>query len=257
VSFSKVPVRIIPVIDIKLGVVVRGVGGRREDYQSVRSVLASDASPAGVAAGFVERLGLREIYVADLDAIAGAEPAWGIYKELLSLPVELWVDAGVAGNRRLEELAGFQASGRGLARLIAGLESLPELTLLGQFVEAVGPDRLVFSLDLMRGTPLCRVEALRNASPEKIAVEATACGVQTMIVLDLAYVGAGQGLGVSTVCQRIAALEPGLTLVAGGGVRSVDDIRELRQAGCRGVLIASALHDGKINAEDVRECSAL
>src|SRR5260370_25522999 len=41
---------------------------------------------------FREQLGLEEIYLADLDAIAGARPAWNMYREIQALGCRLWVD---------------------------------------------------------------------------------------------------------------------------------------------------------------------
>src|SRR5712691_8235104 len=87
--------RVIPVLDIKNGVVVRGIGGRREQYRPIVSKLTTSCRPADVARSFCDRLGLAEIYLADLDAIAGAPPSWRIYGEIRSLGCRLWVDAGV------------------------------------------------------------------------------------------------------------------------------------------------------------------
>jgi phosphoribosylformimino-5-aminoimidazole carboxamide ribotide isomerase len=42
-----------------------------------------------------------------------------------------------------------------------------------------------------------------------------------------------------------------MTLVAGGGVRGVDDLARLADTGCDGALVATALHDGRIRAADV------
>ena len=61
---------VIGVIDLKGGVAVHAVRGERERYRPVRSALAARAEPIAVAAG-LRALGLDELYVADLDAIAG------------------------------------------------------------------------------------------------------------------------------------------------------------------------------------------
>src|SRR4051812_37040878 len=110
--------RIVGVIDLMGGVVVRGVAGRREEYRPVESLLCASAEPPAVARAFVERLGLRDLYLADLDAIAGAEPAWAAYGALAGLGARLWVDAGVrdpAHGRRL---------GQQGVDVVAGLETV-------------------------------------------------------------------------------------------------------------------------------------
>src|SRR5262249_52086733 len=77
--------RVVPVLDLKGGVVVRGVGGRRREYRPVVSRLVGSCAPADVAAAFAHHFGLRELYVADLDAIAGAPTSLAIYGELHAL----------------------------------------------------------------------------------------------------------------------------------------------------------------------------
>jgi uncharacterized protein related to proFAR isomerase len=41
-------------------------------------------------------------------------------------------------------------------------------------------------------------------------------------------------------------------LIAGGGVRGIEDVIRLEQAGCDGVLVATALLTGKLSVDDVR-----
>ena len=94
--------RVIPVIDLKGGLVVRGVAGERSRYRPVVSVLGPDPSPGSIAAAFAAVLGLGEVYVADLDAIAGREPDWAAYEQIAAAGLRLWVDAGIgeAGRAR-------------------------------------------------------------------------------------------------------------------------------------------------------------
>src|SRR5438105_1738225 len=87
--------RIIPVLDIQDGVVVRGVGGRRHEYRPIVSSLTTSCDPVAVARVFREQFGFTECYVADLDAIAGAPPAVNIHAGIRALGFRLWVDAGI------------------------------------------------------------------------------------------------------------------------------------------------------------------
>ena len=92
--------RILPVLDLKGGQVVRGVAGRRKEYRPIVSRIVSSAEPLAVARAFREQFGLRELYVADLDAIAGGPPDQATLVDLLDDGFQLWVDAGVgpSGN---------------------------------------------------------------------------------------------------------------------------------------------------------------
>jgi phosphoribosylformimino-5-aminoimidazole carboxamide ribotide isomerase len=74
-----------------------------------------------------------------------------------------------------------------------------------------------------------------------------------MIVLDIADVGVGQGTHTLNLCQQlIAELHP-VSVIAGGGVRGIDDLKALADAGCDAALVASALHDGRLTREEIRQ----
>src|SRR6187431_505841 len=87
--------RVIPVIDLMYGQVVRGVAGRRSEYRPIQSQIAADARPATVARAFVERFGFETVYVADLDAIGGGAPDLISLEMIARAGLNLWVDAGV------------------------------------------------------------------------------------------------------------------------------------------------------------------
>lgn len=239
--------QVIPVLDLTAGLVVRGVGGRRNEYRPIESVLAADARPQTVARALAA-IGFRTVYVADLDAIGGQEPAWAIYREVLEAGLEPWIDAGVSTVGQASALARFALAGRGLAAIVSGLESLPDPDTLTKLLSAVGPDRLIFSLDLKSGRPLTAAPPWQNLTPMQIAVVALRLGVRRMIVLDLAAVGMGHGVGTESICRDLRCLDPKLQIIAGGGVRGPADLRSLARAGCDAALVASALHDGRLDA---------
>ena len=63
--------RVIPVIDLKRGVAVHAVRGDRERYRPLRSRIAAGSDPVELTRAVRKRFGFDELYVADLDAIAG------------------------------------------------------------------------------------------------------------------------------------------------------------------------------------------
>jgi phosphoribosylformimino-5-aminoimidazole carboxamide ribotide isomerase len=243
-------VRIIPVIDLKNGQVVRGVGGRRHEYRPVETVLTGDASPAGIARAFAARFGFEEVYVADLDAIAGADPNWQTYQAIARCGSRLWVDAGAGTLERARQLASFD--GASIATIVIGLETLEAPGELAAIVAACGAQRVAFSLDLKDGRPITRIPSWQDVAPEQMAAAAAQAGVRKMIVLDLAHVGEGRGPGAADLCRRLHERLPEVELIGGGGVRGAADCRILAGAGCQGVLVASALHDGRLTAADLQ-----
>jgi phosphoribosylformimino-5-aminoimidazole carboxamide ribotide isomerase len=237
--------RIIAVMDLMAGQVVRGVGGRRNEYSPVVSQLTSSCDPLDVALAFRASFGVTELYLADLDAIAGAPAALPLYAALRSRGFSLWVDAGL---RDAEQAAALVEAG--VEGIVFGLETLAgpaELTAACQFYG----DHVVFSLDLMAGMPLGDRQAWRESDAWAIAQQAIAGGVRRIILLDLARVGSGVGTGTEELCARLAVAYPDLEIIAGGGVRRIDDLRRLKACGVSGVLVASALHDGTLTRESL------
>ena len=84
-----------------------------------------------------------------------------------------------------------------------GLESVSDPQTLAKTFAVVGPERAIFSLDLKAGQPMNPARAWRNFSAEQIAATAIEIGFSRLIVLDLARVGVGQGVGVETHCQTL------------------------------------------------------
>ncbi|MBX6363792.1 MAG: hisA/hisF family protein [Gemmatimonadetes bacterium] len=237
---------IVPVLDLKAGRAVHARGGDRAAYAVVRGVLGDGADPTALAAAFRDRLGCRSLYVAHLDAIAGTADACPAVERLAALGPALLVDAGV----RTPEAAS-RLRDAGADRVVVGLETLGDLDELAAIVEAAGAERTVFSLDLRAGRPLAASAALARMDPLDIARAAGDAGVRTLLVLDLARVGAAAGPPLDTL-RRLRDRLPDQRLLAGGGVRDVGDLRALAALGCVGALVATALHTGAIGAADVR-----
>src|ERR1700687_4163176 len=111
------PLRVIPVLDLMVGQIVHGVAGQRHLYKPIQSKLTPSCQPLDVALAFREQSHLTEIYLADLDAIAGASPAFPILKELQQAGFRWWVDAGVRNLNQARRL--FEC---GIDTVVVGLE---------------------------------------------------------------------------------------------------------------------------------------
>jgi phosphoribosylformimino-5-aminoimidazole carboxamide ribotide isomerase len=242
--------RIIPVLDVKAGVVVRGMGGRRHEYRPIVSRLTTSAAPLDVARAFRTHFDLSHLYVADLDALAGAGPALADYQALRREGFTLWVDAGVRDAATARVVAACGVEG-----ILVGLETVSGPDELARVCGEFG-ERVVFSLDLKGGEPLGNRPAWRHADARGVAARAIAAGVRRVLVLDLLRVGEGGGPGTEALCAALIAEYPDLELTAGGGVRGAADLRRLRACGARAALLASALHDGALSRDDVEELRA-
>lgn len=243
---SACAVKVIPVIDLLNGVVVRGVAGNRSAYRPVKSRLAVSADPSVVLAAFEDQLPVTSCYLADLDALEGRSANRCVLAELTRSPLELIVDAGVTNSDDVQELLDL-----GVGQVVVASETLPGPNVAADLVRHFGRERLIFSLDLKNQRPLVATADWGHCGPMEIAEQIYLAGYRRMIVLDLASVGTHAGPATSRLCQQISDRLPGLKLISGGGIRSRDDLQTYKVCGCEAVLIASALHDGQLAPTDL------
>ena len=238
--------RIIPVLDLLNSVVVRGVAGQRDEYRPVESCFAESANAVDMALAIRRTFGLNQLYVADLDAILDREPNWPVYQQLVELEFELLIDAGVS---TAADVAGVLAAGA--KQGIVGLETWPLLSSLEMLLATAGEENIIFSLDMKDGRPVSKFRDMTNDDPADIGACVLEAGVREMIVLDLGSVGMKSGLPTLELCRELNDFAPNSRLITGGGVRNPDDLKQLVDEPIDGILVASALHDGSITAEDI------
>ncbi len=236
--------RVVGVIDLKDGTAVHAVRGERERYRPVSGVIGGDDGDAlALARGFRE-LGLDEVYVADLDAITGGDGNPALLTAL-AREASIMVDAGVAEPARARALLDL-----GAHRVIVGTETLSGPAALEHLLAELPAGAVILSVDLRDGRVLSP-DAQLAGLPALDAMSGLP-RVREAIVLDLARVGSGAGPDVELIAAIHNAF-PDLELLAGGGVRDVDDLRALHAVGAAGALVATALHRGVIGARELAE----
>jgi phosphoribosylformimino-5-aminoimidazole carboxamide ribotide isomerase len=245
------PFPVIPVIDLLNGQAVHAIGGRRAYYRPIRSILHASSDPVPLARALCDSLGARTLYLADLDAIGGCLPHTDIYRIINSLNINIWIDCGLRDAASLAPLLVLNDSS---CTIIAGLETVRGPRELKEIVNQAGADRVVFSLDLFEGSPrIAALAAWGTENPRELAEAAIECGVCRLLILDLARVGTSRGLGTSRLMVQIRKAHPSVPLIVGGGIARIEEVVDLRDAGAAAVLVASAIHDGRIGARELKQ----
>jgi phosphoribosylformimino-5-aminoimidazole carboxamide ribotide isomerase len=108
----------------------------------------------------------------------------------------------------------------------------------------------VLSVDLRDGRVLSPDAQLAGLPAPDAVARLHRAGLREAIVLDLALVGSGAGPDVALIAELHRAF-PDLELLAGGGVRTAEDLRALDAAGAAGALVATALHRGVIGPREL------
>jgi phosphoribosylformimino-5-aminoimidazole carboxamide ribotide isomerase len=243
-------VKIIPVIDVLDGRVVHAVRGRRKEYQPLKSILCASTDPVDVAAA-LKALGFSELYVADLDAITRGQANFSIFKNIADKTgLELMVDAGIDDLKKAKRLLESHVS-----KVIIGTETLPSTSLVAEAIGLFGSEKVMVSLDLIGDRVLSRLETGALTKPLALLRKFQEAGVSQIIVLDLARVGSGEGVNVPFLREVLRNIKA--NVYVGGGVREMKDLMELKGVGVFGVLVATALHSGKISLKELKQAGLL
>jgi phosphoribosylformimino-5-aminoimidazole carboxamide ribotide isomerase len=233
--------QVIPVIDLKQNQVVHAKYGQRNTYQPIQSAICSASAPMQVVQALLKLYPFSTLYIADIDAILNT----GNHAETIEAichahpQVTFWVDNGVRNiNARI--LHAPQTN----IRAVVGSENIH--TLQDYRVISYGYEsRHVLSLDKLDDNQLGAVD-LHNTGlywPDDV------------ICMTLNNVGSQQGSDIARLknlqIQNAARKKPA-RIFAAGGVRNLDDLQQLKQLGISGALIASALHNGEITAQQIQ-----
>jgi phosphoribosylformimino-5-aminoimidazole carboxamide ribotide isomerase len=227
---------IIPVIDLKGGIVVHAQMGRRELYRPIQTPLARTSNPVDVVAGIISIYSFATFYIADLDAIGGSGSNHAtIVKLKRAFPqVTFWIDNGIAdidlAEKWLQQDLGY---------LVLGSETQADTTVVDHFSE---DPRFVLSLDFreaeFQGPPTLLMHADRW--PHRV------------IVMTLDRVGSRWGPDMERL-RAIKAPAKARAIYAAGGIRDAQDLRTLAIAGIAGALVASSLHDGRLTTAGIQQ----
>ena len=227
-------------IDLLDGGALRLVQG---DYD--RRIPADTDAPA-LATRFVAA-GCRRIHVVDLAGARAGRPMQ------LPLVAEVADAARAAGRDTSVELGGGLRTDADVA---AALEVVDEVLLGTAAIERPGflagcaaryPGRVAVSVDLRAGRAALDGWLREDAAdPVAIAARLLAEGASRLIVTETSRDGTLTGPDLEGLAVLRAAF-PDATLVAAGGVGSLDDLRALDAIGIDGAVVGLALLTGAVN----------
>lgn len=228
---------IIPAIDVIGGRCVRLTQG---DY-SLKTVY--DEHPLEIAKQF-EDIGLKRLHLVDLDgAKAGAVKNWKLL-ETIAAKTSLIIDFG-GGVKKEEDVKIIFNSGAAFATI--GSMAVKNEQEFVKWLLIFGTGKFLLGADI---------------KDEKIAVsgwlEKTDIwvydfiqkyiehGVQQIFCTDVSKDGKLEGPSID-LYKNIIKKFPELHFIASGGVSSIKDLEELKEIGCKGVIVGKAIYERKIS----------
>jgi phosphoribosylformimino-5-aminoimidazole carboxamide ribotide isomerase len=227
----------IPAVDLRDGACVQLVGGA---YEAERVRLDD---PVAVAIAWAD-LGFAELHVVDLDAATGRGDNGAIVRDLVAgVQIPVQVGGGVrdaAGIQRLLDL--------GATRVVVGTRALEEPDWLAQAARDF-PSRIVVAADV-RGREVLTHGWARTVQEPLDRVLARLAELPLAGVLVTAVHREGRLAGPDLTITREAAAAVPHALYASGGIRSIADLRALRDVGAAGAVIGMALYTGALDARE-------
>ena len=225
---------IFPAIDLYEGKAVRLLKG---DYSQM-TVYSRD--PVAVARSFREQ-GATCLHLVDLQGAKTGKPE---HRELVSRIAEAFggfVELG-GGIRDLDTVEAYLASG--VNRVILGTAAVQDPAFLETAIQTYG-NRVAVGVDIKDGFVAIKGWTENSGlSAEEFFSRMQRLGVDTVICTDISRDGAMQGTNRELYARL--SRQYAISLVASGGVSSLEDIRALRELNLYGAIIGKAYYVGAV-----------
>jgi phosphoribosylformimino-5-aminoimidazole carboxamide ribotide isomerase len=231
--------QVYPAIDLRGGQCVRL---RQGDYQQ-ETVFGAD--PAAMARRWVDD-GATYLHLVDLDGAKAGHPVNGpsirAVAETAGVPCQLG-----GGLRAREHIA--EAIGWGVARVIVGTRALQSPAWLEEMCGEF-PDRIVLGIDAKNGrvatqgwldvSEMTALDLARSLAHLRLAA---------LVYTDISRDGMMQGANVEAMAEMARSVP--ISVIASGGVTTLQDVRRLADAGLAGCIVGRALYEGQLSLREI------
>ncbi|GAB2768663.1 1-(5-phosphoribosyl)-5-[(5-phosphoribosylamino)methylideneamino]imidazole-4-carboxamide isomerase [Salinimicrobium soli] len=235
--------RIIPAIDIIDGKCVRLSQG---DYSTSKIY---NENPLEVAKEFADH-GIKYLHLVDLDGAKSKHIVNHKVLEKIASGTDLKIDFG-GGLKSDEDLRiAFESGAR---QITGGSIAVKQPEVFFSWLEKFGNEKIILGADAKNKK--IAVSGWTEESGEDLLPfiqQYSAKGVKYVICTDISKDGMLTGPSID-LYREILEENPGLKLIASGGVATFDDLPYLREVGCEGAIIGKAIYEGKISLKQLEK----
>jgi phosphoribosylformimino-5-aminoimidazole carboxamide ribotide isomerase len=234
--------RIIPAIDILGGKCVRLTRG---DY-STSKIYNED--PLEAAKEFEDK-GLKYLHLVDLDGAKNKRVINYRVLERISSKTSLIIDFG-GGIRSDEDLK--IVFGSGANQVTGGSIAVTSPATFIDWLDRYGKEKIILGAD-SKNHKITFSGWNENSETDVMEFIAEYCskGVLYSVCTDVEKDGLMAGPATDLYREILSSVK--LNLIASGGISSIKDIEDVREAGCEGVIIGKAIYEGRIKLEKLRD----
>src|SRR6267154_1594672 len=186
--------------------------------------------------------GASWLHIVDLDGAAAGHPVNVELIKRIRASTTLHIELG-GGMRTLVDIG--QMLDLGIDRVVLGTVALTDRALLMDVLARWG-ERIVVGLDARHGS--VAISGWRETSQVRatsLATELCADGVQRFIYTDIARDGALKGPNMEALGEMKRMIS--CSLIASGGVSSIDDLRSIAALNIEGAIVGKALYTGDVD----------
>ncbi len=230
---------ILPAIDILGGKCVRLTKG---EYGTAEQVAAD---PIETALSFVKD-GAEYIHMVDLDgAKEGSRVNSDIYTAVAkTVPVPIEVGGGI---RDMDTIDYYLE--KGIDRVIIGSAALTNPSLVRDAVKKYGSEHIAVGIDALN----CMVKTAgwleeSNVNYIDLAREMEKMGVKYVIFTDISKDGTLSGPNLTQLRDLAEATD--MNIIASGGIRDIDNIRDLAKMNLYGAICGKSIYSGSLSLKE-------
>ena len=229
--------KLYPAIDLHDGQAVRLYKG---DYNQVTGY----GDPVLQALKW-KNMGATFLHLVDLDgAKAGHSLNLDAVKRIIEeVKIDCELGGGIRSITQIDEILSI-----GVKRVILGSSAL-NLDFVKEAVAKFGSEKIVIGIDCKNmkvsthgWLDTTDIDAIEFANKLK------AIGIKTIIFTDIAKDGTLEGINVAQTKKMID--ETGLDIVASGGAKSLNDIKNAQSIGAYGIILGKSIYSNAINLEE-------
>jgi phosphoribosylformimino-5-aminoimidazole carboxamide ribotide isomerase len=232
-------VNIIPAVDLMGGKVVRLVRGNPQLATSYERL----GNPVSVAKKW-EAEGARFIHIVDLDAALERGSNLNMVESIAkAVRVQLQVGGGIRSVEDARHLFSI-----GVKRVVLGSIAFSSPSIVEALLGEFGEECVVVALDNLEGLVMIRGwKASTKVSVSEAVERFSKMGVKLFLVTSVTQDGTllGPDLNVlSQLCRK------GVSVIAAGGIGSLDDLVALKTLGMVAVVVGKALYEGRFSLNE-------
>ncbi len=234
-------IELIPAIDLIGGKCVRLTKG---DYDTQK---VYNEDPVAVAREF-EEYGFKRLHVVDLDGARSKHVVNHKVLERMAQATNLVIDFG-GGIKTDEDIRIATESGAQMVTVGSVAVTQPELFL--GWLQQLGSERIILGADVKNGR--ISINGWKEDSSDELIPfldKYIQKEVQKVLCTEISKDGTLQG-PATALYREIMTQYPQCHLIASGGVSSMNDLKELDQAGIPAVVFGKAIYEGRIALKDL------